>query len=160
MVGRLVQTADFERVLKAPSRARSAHFVLHHLGSRPHRAVRPDAGNEVVPTELSTGTSSPTPPPVDDSVPTVLQAPPGQGDVWLGTVVPKRHAKRAVTRNLVKRQMRAAVERHAAGLAGGLWVLRLRLPFDRKQFSSAASDALRGAVRAELDAVLLRASQR
>ncbi|MFZ5546885.1 MAG: ribonuclease P protein component [Pseudomonadota bacterium] len=78
---------------------------------------------------------------------------------WLGTVVPKRHAKRAVTRALLKRQMRVAVERHAHHLPAGLWVLRLRSPFDRQQFPSAASDALRAAVRAELDAVLQRAAR-
>ena len=80
--------------------------------------------------------------------------------LWLGTIVPKRHAKRAVTRNLLKRQMRAAVVRHAGTLPQGLWVLRLRTPIDRKQFPSAASDALRSAVRAELDAVLARAASR
>lgn len=79
---------------------------------------------------------------------------------WLGVVVPKRHAKRAVTRTLIKRQMRAAVARHAGGLPQGLWVLRLRSPFDPKQFSSASSEALRAAVRSELDAVLQRAASR
>lgn len=79
--------------------------------------------------------------------------------LWLGTVVPKRHARRAVTRSLIKRQMRAAVQRHAPLLPRGLWVVRLRGPFDRQQFSSAASDALRQAVRAELDTVLQRAAR-
>lgn len=78
--------------------------------------------------------------------------------VWLGAVVPKRHARRAVTRNLLKRQIRAAVERHAAGLAPGLWVVRLRAPFDRTAFPSAASEALRHAVRVELDRLLARAA--
>ena len=71
---------------------------------------------------------------------------------WLGTVVPKRHARRSVTRSLLKRQIRAALDIAAhADLAPGLWVVRLRAPFDRKQFPSAASDALRAAARAELD---------
>lgn len=76
--------------------------------------------------------------------------------LWLGTVVPKRHAKRAVTRSLFKRQMRAAVQRHAEHMPNGLWVLRLRNGFDRQQFSSAASDALRSAVHDELEAMLQR----
>lgn len=80
--------------------------------------------------------------------------------MWLGTVVPKRHARRAVTRNLVKRQMRAAVGRHVAALAQGLWVLRLRTPFDRTLYPSATSEALRRAVRAELDQVIQRAAAR
>ena len=78
---------------------------------------------------------------------------------WLGAVVPKRHARRAVTRSLLKRQIRAAVERHAGGLPAGLWVVRLRAPFDRHTYRSAASQALRDAARAELDGVLARAGR-
>jgi ribonuclease P protein component len=79
--------------------------------------------------------------------------------VWLGAVVPKRHARRAVTRSLLKRQIRAAVAR-LDQLDGGLWVVRLRAPFAREEFKSAASDALAAAARAELDAVLLAATLR
>ena len=86
--------------------------------------------------------------------------------LWLGVVVPKRHARRAVTRSLLKRQMRSAVVRAAAasplasGLRPGLWVMRLRAPFASQAFPSAASDALRDAARAELDALLDRALHR
>ena len=73
----------------------------------------------------------------------------------LGLVVPKRHARRAVTRNLVKRQGRATFVRHADALAAGAWVLRLRAPFDPQRLLSAASDALRHQVRAELDRLWL-----
>jgi len=68
---------------------------------------------------------------------------------WLGVVVPKRHAKRSVTRSLLKRQIRAAFADHAQ-LPPGMWVVRLRSPFDRKLFPSAASDALRLAAHGEL----------
>jgi len=78
------------------------------------------------------------------------------GGLWLGSVVPKRHAKRSVTRNLLKRQIRAAVGRHAAEMPQGLWVVRLRAPFDKQQFPSAASEALRRVAREELDAMLAR----
>ena len=77
--------------------------------------------------------------------------------VWLGTVVPKRHARRAVTRNLIKREIRGAARRLASGaqsLASGLWVVRLRAPFDRAVFASAASVALRSAARQEIEALL------
>jgi len=67
--------------------------------------------------------------------------------------VPKRHARRAVTRSLLKRQIYAALTRRP-GLSAGLWVVRLRAPFDRAQFRSPASDVLRAAARAELDALL------
>ncbi len=78
---------------------------------------------------------------------------------WLGTVVPKRHARRAVTRNLLKRQMRAVMLAHGPALPPGLWVLRLKSPFDRTQFRSASSDALRVAARDELALLLQRALQ-
>ena len=79
---------------------------------------------------------------------------------WLGMVVPKRHARRSVTRVLVKRQMREALRRHGQRLPAGLWVLRLKAGIDRQHFPSAASDALRQAVHAELDALLTRAASR
>jgi ribonuclease P protein component len=92
-----------------------------------------------------------------------LVAPPNSPLVWLGTVVPKRHAKRAVTRTLLKRQIRAALLR--CGVPGrpllrpGLWVVRLRAPFDRAQFPSAASLALSGLASSELDILLGQAER-
>jgi ribonuclease P protein component len=79
--------------------------------------------------------------------------------LWWGAVVPKRHARRAVTRTLLKRQIRAAVERHLPAMSGGLWVIRLRAPFDRKTFVSSASDALRRCAREELDVLIRRAKR-
>ncbi len=79
--------------------------------------------------------------------------------VWLGSVVPKRHAKRSVTRSLLKRQIRAAVSGQAAALAGGLWVVRLRAPFDKAAFPSAASSALQLAARTELEQLMARAAR-
>ncbi len=73
---------------------------------------------------------------------------------WLGCVVPKRHAKRAVTRNLLKRQVRVAFERHAAALPAGLWLVRLRQPFVVTEFPSARSVALASVARVELDGLL------
>lgn len=105
---------------------------------------------------------------------------------WLGTVVPKRHAKRSVTRNLIKRQMREVMQAvvataraempaaqtlemsagapqvpslpNSVGLPKGLWVLRLKSPFDPKQFHSPASVPLREAARAEIALLLARAT--
>lgn len=73
---------------------------------------------------------------------------------WLGAVLPKRLARRAVTRNLLRRQIRSALQRHLAVLPAGLWVVRLRAGFARTEFLSAASDALRAAARTELDQAL------
>lgn len=77
---------------------------------------------------------------------------------WLGLVVPKRHARRAVTRNLIKRQLRAAMSRHATTLPGGLWVVRLRSPFDKAAFPSPGSDALRAAAQAEIEQLFHQAA--
>lgn len=84
---------------------------------------------------------------------------PGGIERWLGLVVPKRHAKRAVTRTLVKRQIRHIAAACAARLEPGLWVVRQRSPFDPKQFPSAASEALKEAARAELRALFDRAAR-
>lgn len=73
-------------------------------------------------------------------------------------VVPKRHARRATTRNLLRRQMRGALTSRHAQLAHGMWLLRLRAPFDRQTFKAAASPALRVAIRSELEGLLMRAA--
>ena len=83
----------------------------------------------------------------------------GEG-VWLGLVVPKRHARRSVTRSLFKRQIRAALGRHAGLLEAGLWVVRLRAPFTKLKYPSAASEALQRAARAELDGRFAGAARR
>ncbi len=71
--------------------------------------------------------------------------------------MPKRHARRAVTRNLLRRQVRAAFERHVNRLPAGLWLLRLHAPFSKTEFVSASSTLLARAVRGEIDALLARA---
>ena len=86
---------------------------------------------------------------MDDSLPVE----PNGAARWLGAVVPKRHARRAVTRSLIKRQIYAAAERHRSELPSGLWVVRLRAPIDRTLFASAASTALKVGTRLELEAL-------
>ena len=152
MIGHIVRSVDFERVLRAPIRARTSHFALHHLADAPSRPG-PVARTALVP-KLSTGHAPEAGAPVDDSV---LAGSPAAR--WLGTVVPKKHARRAVTRSLLKRQIRAAIGRQTM-LGGGLWVVRLRAPFVRDQFPSAASKALGEAARTELDTLLAAAVRR
>lgn len=162
MIGRIVRPADFERVLATAPRARSAHFAVHHVSGGPvawraSAASVPDKA--VVPPfspELSTGASSAVPPLVDES-PATASAPAPEGH-WLGLVVPKRHAKRAVTRNLIKRQVRAAMSSHSAALPPGLWVVRLRTPFDRAVYTSPASEPLKEVTRTELGQLFARAA--
>ena len=78
----------------------------------------------------------------------------------LGAVVPRRHARRAVTRTLLKHQIRAAAAHSFATGTPGVWIVRLRAPFDRARFPSAASEALRRAVRGELDSAFDSAAAR
>jgi ribonuclease P protein component len=68
----------------------------------------------------------------------------------MGAMVPKRWAKRAVTRNMIKRQIYSVGSTAAAALPRAAYVVRLRSGFDRKQFVSATSDALKRQVRHEL----------
>jgi len=155
VIGRIVRSADFERVLSAPTRARSAHFAVHHVLGVPSQPVRrPKTPSS---TELSTGGVPMTGLAVDDPSPEPPVALPA--GLWLGAVVPKRHARRSVTRSLLKRQIRAAMVRQR-GLPNGLWVVRLRAGFPREQFQSAASGALSEAARAELDVLLADAARR
>ena len=70
--------------------------------------------------------------------------------VWLGAMVPKRWAKRAVTRNAIKRQIYSVADACEPQGESRAFVVRLRSGFDRAQFPSATSDALKTAVRAEL----------
>lgn len=152
-IARLVRSTDFERVLKTRQRAATAHFAMHHLfavASSPPVRVE---GTHVDGLSTTSGTTGGAP--VDDSAETAL--PPGSQ--WLGAVVPKRHARRAVTRSLLKRQIYAAGERHRGRIGSGLWVVRQRAPFDRVQFPSAASDALKQIARAELDSLFEAASR-
>ena len=88
----------------------------------------------------------------------LLQAPLfAQQCVWLGAMVPKRWAKRAVTRNAIKRQIYNLSVQFEPHLGIAAHVVRLRAAFDRKQFVSASSEALKAAVRAELLSLFERA---
>lgn len=74
-------------------------------------------------------------------------------------MVPKRWARRAVTRNAIKRQIyNVSALAPEASLPQAAHVVRLRSGFDRKEFVSATSDKLRAAVRAELQQLLERAA--
>ncbi len=143
--------------------ARTAHFSLHVLhrpeadlvaSGRPQAETRRDVS--MAEPELSTGSAEGVSLLVDDLA--VANATDTLN--WrLGLVLPKKQARRSVTRSLMRHQAREAFRRHAPGVqAAGRhgpevdgWVVRLRAPFDRKLFPSAASEALSAAVRQELD---------
>ena len=75
---------------------------------------------------------------------------------WVGVVLPKRWARRAVTRNAIRRQIHELSRLYADTLPHAAWVVRLRSEFSRKQFVSATSEPLKRAVRAELEQLLGR----
>jgi ribonuclease P protein component len=140
---RSLKSADFAFALTVPAVGKSAHFVLHHVAAHPASAVRRPKGP--IAKELSTAAAPNQAPFVDNT-----QPPPCW---WLGLVVPKRHAKRSVTRSLLKRQMRAQVQGSLGHLPAGQWVIRLRAPFGPSSYASAGSAALREAARKELEQV-------
>jgi ribonuclease P protein component len=137
---RSLNSKGLAAALAAPVVARSPHFVLHHLAARKGLASRLLAEPTLEKLYTEAAPSSTTSVDKIDSL----------DRWWLGLVVPKRHAKRAVTRTLLKRQMRALAAVNRSDLPPGLWVVRLRAPFARRQYPSAASAALSGAARREL----------
>lgn len=155
-----LKAADFQRALGSRPVARTTHFVLHAL-PLVRAADAASAGSEPDALACTSPLSS------DEGLQallcvneTVLTAS-GCGPLaWrLGLVLPKKQARRSVTRSLIRHQARDALRRHAplvwdAGRHGAEvdgWVVRLKTPFDRQLFPSAASRALSVAVRTELD---------
>lgn len=123
---RLKTRNQFQAVLAGQTVARTAHFVLHMTGldvSEPLPAA---------------ATASPLP---------LFNRP----EVWIGAMVPKRWARRAVTRNTIKRQIYSVSRCFEDALPKAAHVVRLRAGFDRTQFKSANSELLKKAVRAEIE---------
>jgi len=73
-------------------------------------------------------------------------------------MVPKRWAKRAVTRNAIKREIYTVSIYFESVLPVAAHVVRLRTAFDRTQFVSATSTLLRAAVRQELQGLFAKAT--
>jgi ribonuclease P protein component len=149
--------------------ARSAHFTVHFAVPSLERkgrgvAVRAASSGDGagLAADLSTGQATEVVEPVDDFRDLALDRP---ALVWrLGLVLPKKMARRSVTRSLIKHQARELWRLHAPALqqAGwvsvrqpvGNWVLRLKAPWPKTEFPSAASEPLKQLVRAELLAML------
>jgi ribonuclease P protein component len=129
---RLQTRAQFQAVLAGTTIARSEHFALHRS------------------TLVSQAPSGPSVLRGLDGV-AVRQAPLFPvADLWLGAMVPKRWAKRAVTRNAIKRQIYTVSADFSPPHREAAFVVRLRRDFSRKVFLSASSDQLKQAVRSEL----------
>ena len=119
---RLKTRPQFQAALAGKTVARTAHFALHRC---PLDFDAVQIGSDALP--LFTVSS-----------------------VWVGAMVPKRWAKRAVTRNAIKRQIYQLSADFEATLPHSANVVRLRSAFDRAQFVSATSELLKSAVREEL----------
>ena len=108
-------------------RARSQHFVLHFCS---FDATQPPPASAPGCTVFDKGLALDRP--------------------AVGALVPKRWAKRAVTRNTIKRQIYHVSQLFETQLPPGAHVVRLRSAFDPRLFPSATSASLRAAVRHEL----------
>ena len=137
---RLKTRAQFQAVLAAGTVARTAHFAMHRLPLLP--APLADTVNPVHSGPAADG----------------VQALFGVDGCWLGAMTPKRWARRAVTRNAIRRQVYAVGQTFGLRLPCAAHVVRLRAGFDRKAFVSAWSEPLRQLVRAELLQLFERAA--
>ena len=116
--------------------ARTEHFALHRAGFQP-------TGQE----------SSPAGPGSERSQALFAV----QGEPWIGAIVPKRWARRAVTRNSIKRQIYTVSQDFEARLPAAAHVVRLRAGFDKARFRSATSSELKQALRQELQRLFAEA---
>lgn len=135
---RLQTRAQFQAVLAGRTIARTRHFALHRVALlAPETAQPPEVA--ATPAGGHAGAAKPL------SKPLFL----GDGD-WLGAMTPKRAAKRAVTRNAIKRQIYQLSTALSFQPSPAAYVVRLAAAFDKAAFPSATSPALKAAVRAEL----------
>ena len=127
--------------------SRTAHFALHRLGlDMSHAPTTLPSSPESLRTDA---------PARQPNAPAPLF---GAREPYIGALIPKRWAKRAVTRNAIKRQIYSVSQEFEPRLPAAAHVVRLRAGFDRTQFTSASSDALKRAVRGELQQLFARAA--
>ena len=141
---RLKTRPQFQAALSGSTVSRTPHFALHRL-SLPESLL---TGDTSATQGTPSGSNTDTPGPLFKTQ-----------DVWLGAMVPKRWARRAVTRNTIKRQIYAISAQFEVRLPCAAHVVRLRSEFDRRQFISATSPLLKNAVRLELEQLFERAAK-
>jgi ribonuclease P protein component len=149
---RLQTRPQFQATMSGGTISRTPHFALHRLV-----LGESDVAKDAEPT--GPGAS------LTEQAPQALFVVPGctSPQVWMGPLVPKRWAKRSVTRHSIKRQIYAVASEFDAQLQAlppAAYVVRLRAGFDRKQFISATSEPFKRAVRAELMQLLTHATRR
>jgi ribonuclease P protein component len=125
-VRRLKSRQQFLKVLDRPTKVKTSHFVLHDL---------PLADLFQNDKSIAVGQVK------------QLFVPDGS---WIGAVVPKRHARRATTRNAIKRQIFLVSDQFGQVLPAAAYVVRLRKMFDKVKFFSASSNLLKKTVHHEI----------
>jgi ribonuclease P protein component len=134
-VQRLKTRAQFEAAMAGGTVSRTPHFVLHRAAlDAPSDPAGPESAGR-------------------QGLFAVRDEP------WIGAVVPKRWAKRAVTRNGIKRQIYNVSAAYASRLPAAAHVVRLRMDFARAEFPSAWSEPLKASVRGELQQLFERATR-
>jgi ribonuclease P protein component len=129
-VQRLKTRPQFQAVLAGAIVAKTTHFVLHRNALNARAAQVPTGKLADAPVLF----------PVQD--------------MWIGAMVPKRWAKRAVTRNAIKRQIYIVSADFSHQYPQAAFVVRLRRDFSRTEFISASSEKLRQSVRAEVQVLM------
>ena len=138
---RLKTRPQFQAVLAGSIVARTEHFVLHRNSPEAFQAPASQATPQAV-QDKKTGHSF--------AERLLFPVP----DVWIGAMVPKRWAKRAVTRNAIKRQIYTVSADFLRTYPQAAFLVRLRRGFSRKEFLSATSAQLKEAVRVEITALM------
>ncbi|RYX90070.1 MAG: ribonuclease P protein component [Comamonadaceae bacterium] len=139
---RLQTRPQFQAVLAGAVVAKTVHFVLHRNALDARAPQAPDS-------KKNRDNSLPA---GDTRVSPASLFP--HDCTWMGAMVPKRWAKRAVTRNAIKRQIYTLSAGFEDQYPVAAFVVRLRREFSRQQFVSATSAPLKEAVRHEVLALL------
>ena len=127
---RLKTRPQFQAVLAGTIVAKTPHFVLHR-NVLAAKAVPNRSGKQV-------------------DAPVLFR----EQDMWIGAMVPKLWAKRAVTRNAIKRQIYTVSAEFSHLYPQAAFVVRLRSSFSRTEFVSAVSGLLKQAIQTEVQALM------
>ena len=141
---RLQTRAQFDAVLGHRALASTEHFALHcsdRLDSSLEAAHQP--AREAAHQEAH---ADPARTPVA-----------GLKQPAIGAMVPKKWARKAVTRNLIRRQIYSLAEHQLPHRPALAYVVRLRRSFSAQRFLAASSVPLKNEVRAQLVLLLAQA---
>lgn len=122
----LLSRAHFQAVLRSPPVANSEHFALHRV----ELALFKELTAKSSPTRASSQGS------FDEDI--------------VGALLPKKWAKRAVTRNAIRRQIYRISDQLNPDAPACAHVVRMKKKLDPKAFLSASSVTLKSAIYQEL----------